>query len=67
VSLNLSGFVNKKSFTPLRGEQILWDRTDFSNEPMLSALCSRLPIIFTALKIPQFISQGTRQRYSTNR
>jgi hypothetical protein len=28
---------NKKSFTPLRGEEILWDRTDFSNEPMLSA------------------------------
>src|SRR5262245_57512069 len=30
LSLNLSGFVNKKSFAPLRGEQILWDRTGFS-------------------------------------
>jgi len=30
MSINLSGFVNKKSFTPLSGEQILWDRTDFS-------------------------------------
>src|SRR5262249_4598823 len=28
---------NKESFTPLRGEQILWDRTHFSNEPMLRA------------------------------
>jgi hypothetical protein len=54
----LSGFVNKKSFTPLRGEQILWDRIDFSNKPMLSApLLKSLPIFFTAREIRQFIAQ----------
>ena len=27
---NLSGFVNRKIGTPLHGDQILWDRTEFS-------------------------------------
>jgi hypothetical protein len=40
---------NKKSFTPLRGEQILWDRTDFSNEANAErSLIKSLPIFFTA-------------------
>src|SRR5262249_39913403 len=54
---------NKKSFTPLRGEQILCDRTDFSNEPMLSALCSRVCRSFSLRPIRHFVSQGTAPYY----
>src|SRR5215813_4616230 len=58
VSLNLSGFVNKKSFTPLRGEQILWDRIDFSIDSILRALPEAPNLVFLTnnCRLPSKIS-----------
>jgi len=41
---------------------------EFSINPMLRGLLlKKLPIVFTAPEIWQFIAQGTAHRYSTNR